>query len=226
MHEIWIWASVSAAVIATFELFLLDRRRRMFLLDPQRRCFFVRHSYPGVRSLHHEKQPAPGIGGAGPSTGLRTGVPACAAGQAQKPAPPRSEESPEADVLPAPEDDSQPAAPRPPAVALLYVDSKGRCAAANEAARRLFHWREEEVRLSDVLSGIGEDIALLLDRVAREAVVQRYPAALRRPPATPVEIDAFALRDRDGNSWGAALFVRMRGSDVTPEDSAAAPSPP
>ncbi|MGD0947236.1 MAG: hypothetical protein ABSA52_07375 [Candidatus Binatia bacterium] len=77
-----------------------------------------------------------------------------------------------------------------------------------------------------MLSGIGEDIALLLDRIAREAVVQRYAAVLRRPPAIPVEISAIALRDRDSNFWGAALFVRMRGSDVTSEDSVAAPSPP
>lgn len=225
MDGIWIWASVSAAVIATFELFLLDRRRRMLLLDPRRRRFFVRNSHPGVSSLHHEKQPALGIGGAGPSTGLRTGVPACAAGQARRPAPPRSEQSPEADVLPAPEDNSRPAAPRPPAVALLYVDSEGSCAAANEAARRLLHWREEEGRLRDVLSGIGEDIALLLDRVARESVVQRYPAELGRPYAIPVEIDAIALRDRDSNFWGTALFVRMRNADVIGEDSGTAPSP-
>ena len=217
MDELWMWVNVSAAVIATFEVFALNRWRRLLLLDPHRRRFFVRHSHPGVHSLHHEKEPALGIGGAG--------VPACAAGQARRPAPPRSEQSPEADVLPAPEDNSRPAAPRPPAVALLYVDSEGRCAAANEAARRLLHRHEEEVRLSDVFSGIGEDIALLFDRITREAVVQRYPAVLRGPSAIPVEISAIALRDRDSNFWGAALFVRMRDSDVTRGDSAAAPSP-
>ena len=184
----WIWASVTAALIATFELFLLDRRRRMFLLDPQRRRFLVRHSHPRAQSQFRQ---------------------------------------PRKDAPAAPEgvDDFHQAAQCPPAVALLYVDSEGRCAAANEAARRLLHWREQQVRLSDVLSGIGEDIALLVDRVAREAVVERYPAVLRGPLAIPAEISAIALRDRDGNFWGAALFVRMRGSDVTPEDSAAAPSP-
>lgn len=189
MDEMWIWASISAAVIATFELFLLDRRRRMLLLDPQRRRFFGHHSRPGAEPrLRQPRKDDPAA---------REGV-----------------------------DEFHQVARCRPAVALLYVDSEGRCAAANEAARRLLHWREEEVRLSDVLSGIGKDIALLLDRVAREAVVQRYPAVLRRPPAIPVEISAIALRDRDSNFWGAALFVRMRGSDVTSEDSAAAPSPP
>jgi len=135
---------------------------------------------------------------------------------------------PKEDVLPMREarDGSRPAAPRRPEVALLYADSGGRCAAANEAARRLLHSPEEEVRLSDVLSGIGEDIARLLDRITREAVVQCYPAVLARLSGVPVEISAIALRDRDSNFWGAALFVRVRDSSLTPANSVAAPFPP
>lgn len=134
---------------------------------------------------------------------------------------------PRENVLPAraARDDSRPAAPRRPEVALLYADSEGRCAAANEATRRLLHWHDKEGRLSDVLSGVGEDITLLLDRITREAVVERYPAVLGGGSALPVEISAIALRDRDSNFWGAALFVRMRDSNVTLADSAAVPSP-
>jgi hypothetical protein len=49
MDEVWMLVSVCAAAIATFELFLLNRRRRLLLLDPWRRRFFVRRS-PVLRS--------------------------------------------------------------------------------------------------------------------------------------------------------------------------------
>jgi hypothetical protein len=209
MGEVWMLVSACAAAIATLELFLLNRQRRLLMLDPWRRRLFGRHLRPAVHSLNQEKQPAAG-----------------AAGQARRPAPPFSEQSPRADAaVSAALDDPQPPVPRPPEIGLLYVDSEGRCTAANEAARRLLHGHEEEVRLSDVFSGSGEDIALLLDRVALEAVVERYPAVLGRPYAIPVEIDAIALRDRDSNFWGTALFVRMCNAAVIGEDSAAARSP-
>jgi hypothetical protein len=76
-----------------------------------------------------------------------------------------------------------------------------------------------------VLSGSGEDIGLLLDRLARKGVVQGYPAVLGGPYAIPVEIDAIALRDRDSNFWGAALLIPMRNVTLTPGGSGAAPSP-
>jgi hypothetical protein len=201
--------SACAAAIATLELFLLNRQRRLLMLDPWRRRFFGGHVRSAVRSVNQDKQPDAG-----------------AAGQARRPAPPFSEQSPRAHAaVSAAIDDPQPPVPRAPEIGLLYVDSEGRCTAANEAARRLLHGCKEEVRLSDVLSGSGEDIALLLDRVALESVVERYPAVFGGPYAIPVEIDAIALRDRDSNFWGTALFVRMRNAAVIGEDSAAAPSP-
>jgi hypothetical protein len=209
MGEVWILVSACAAAMATFELFLLNRQRRLLMLDPWRRRLFGRHLRPAVRCFNQEKQPAAGV-----------------AGQAGRHAPPFSAQSPRADAaVSAALDDPQPRVPLPPEIGLLYVDSEGRCTAGNEAARRLLHGREEEVRLPDVLSGSDEDIALLLDRVALESVVERYPAVLGRPYAIPVEIDAIALRDRDSNFWGTALFVRMRNAPVIGEDSAAAPSP-
>jgi PAS domain-containing protein len=149
MNEFSLWVSVSAAVIAVIELFLLNRRRRLLLLDPQRRRFFVRHLR--LEARHRLRLP-------------RT----------------------QASFAPQALADSQQAAPCPQEVALLYVDSEGRCAAANEAARRLLQSPEEEVRLSDVLSGTGEDITRLLDRITREAVVQCYPAVLARLSGIPV----------------------------------------
>jgi hypothetical protein len=201
--------SACAAAIATIELLLLNRQRRLLMLDPRRRRLFGRHLRSPVNSFNQEKQPAAG-----------------AAGQVGNPAPPLSDQSPRADAAtPAAVDHSQPPVSQPPEISLLYVDSEGRCTAGNEAARLLLHGHEEEDRLSDVLSGSGEDIAALLDRVALEAVVESYPAVLGRPYAVPVEIDAIALRDRDSNFWGTALFVRMRRAAVIGEDSTAERSP-
>jgi len=188
MGEIWLFVSVGAAAIATLELFLLNRQRRLLLLDPWRQRFFVRR-----------QQGRQGVGPAPYGVEGARGYQHASQGK---------------DV------------PAPPEVALLYVDSEGRCAAANEAARRLLHGHGEEGRLSDVLSGSGEDIALLLDRIMREAMVQGYPAVLGGASAIPVEISAIALRDRDSNFWGAAVSVRMRDSGATLGDSAATPSPP
>jgi PAS domain-containing protein len=215
MDQLWMWVGAGAAVIAALELFLLNRQRRLFLLDPLRRRFFVRHAHLGT----HYGLPfsalstPPDVPSSNSQPGLPDGGP--------------HPHSPETGAALPPEalEDSQPSAPHPPDVALLYVDPEGRCTAANEAAHRLLHWREEEGTLNDVLSGSREDIELLLDRVTREAVVPRYFAVLRRPPALPVEISAIALRDRDSNFWGTALFVRIRDSNVTLADSAVAPSP-
>jgi len=50
MGEVWMLVSVCAAAIATLELFLLNRRRRLLLLDPWHRYFFVaRPPSPQVR---------------------------------------------------------------------------------------------------------------------------------------------------------------------------------
>jgi hypothetical protein len=215
MDQLWMWVGASAAAIVAFELFLLNRQRRLFLLDPLRRHLFVGHARFGT----HQGLPPPQLSvppqllSNGCEPGLRDGGP--------------NPDSPEAGAAPSPEalEDSQPSAPHQLDVALLYVDSEGRCTAANEAAHQLLRWCQGGGTLNDLLSGNGEDITLLLDRVTREAVVPRYLAVLRRPPALPVEISAIALRDRDSNFWGAALFVRMRDSSVTLADSAGTPSP-
>jgi hypothetical protein len=209
MGEVLVLVSVCAAAMATLELFLLNRQRRLLMLDPRRRRLFGRHWCRAAQSLNRERQPA-----------------AAAPGQAPTPAPPSSEQSPGAYArVCGALDDPRPPVPRPAEIGILYVDSEGRCAAGNEAARRLLPGLEEGGSLSDVLSGNGEDIALLLDRVAREAVVERYPATLGRPYTIPVEIDAIALRDRDSNFWGTALFVSMCKAAVIGADSTAARSP-
>jgi steroid 5-alpha reductase family enzyme len=53
MGEVWMLVSVCAAAMATLELFLLNRQRRLLLLDPWRRRFFV-HRPPVLRSRSRE----------------------------------------------------------------------------------------------------------------------------------------------------------------------------
>ena len=81
MGEGWVLVSVCAAAIATLELFLLNRQRRLLLLDSWRRRFFWRRLRPAVHSLHQEEQPAAGAGE-----------------QARRHAAPFSEQSPRTDA--------------------------------------------------------------------------------------------------------------------------------
>jgi hypothetical protein len=209
MDDIWLLVCVGAAAIATLELLLLNRQRRLLLLDAGRRRFFVRRQegtpFDVVQDRRGVEAAPYGIEGARSHQH--------ASQEKDVPGPPKAVGDP------------QPPARRLTEAALLYVDSEGRCTAANEAARRLLHGPAEECRLTDVFSGSGEDLASLLDRVMRQAVVQRYPAVLAGPSAIPVEISAIALRDRDSNFWGAALLIGMRDSGITLGDSAAALSP-
>jgi len=90
-----------------------------------------------------------------------------------------------------------------PGTAILCVDPAGHCTAANPAARRLLQQLPAEARLSDCLRGGAQ----ILAAVADEGVVERDEVVVNQPSPALVHVRAVALRDRDDNFWGAAVFI-------------------
>jgi len=63
-----------------------------------------------------------------------------------------------------------------------------------------------------------------LATLATEGVLERNELIVSEAASPHMHLRALALRDRDSNFWGAALFLR-RTAAVTPEQSAADLSP-
>jgi len=95
---------------------------------------------------------------------------------------------------------------------IMYVDAEGRCTFANQPARDLLHWSSGDLTLGDVLAGGKLESAALLRSLARQGLVEQHLTALAGPLRAPLEISAVALRDRDDNLWGAALFIRRQAA--------------
>ena len=91
---------------------------------------------------------------------------------------------------------------------IVYVDAAGRFTFANQAARDLLHWTSGDLALSDVLAGGAGESTTLLQAVARQELIQERVTWRAGPSSVPLDVSALALRDRDGNLWGAALFIR------------------
>ena len=89
---------------------------------------------------------------------------------------------------------------------VLYVDSGGNCTLADGAARDLLHLGPGAVTLRDLLPGGAAESAELLLALERQGVVERHGTAVLG--AAALDIRAVALRDRDDNFWGAALFLQ------------------
>lgn len=90
----------------------------------------------------------------------------------------------------------------------MYVDAAGRFTFANQTARELLQWTSGERALSDVLAGGSGEATTLLEAVARQELIQQRTIWRSGSASVPLDVSALALRDRDGNLWGAALFIR------------------
>ncbi len=91
--------------------------------------------------------------------------------------------------------------------AILCLDPEGRCTGANLAARRLLQGRPDEITLSDCLPGGTEEASRMLAAVAHCGRVEWDTVVNAQPSPALFHIHALALRDRDNNFWGAALFI-------------------
>ena len=101
-------------------------------------------------------------------------------------------------------------------VGIVYVDLAGRFTFATESARDLLAWHSGELALGDVLEGGSGQCSALLDLVARQEVADQPLALLAGGRRQQFEISALALRDRNGNMGGAALFLRRRDDGSSP----------
>jgi PAS domain-containing protein len=110
-----------------------------------------------------------------------------------------------------PENGSSTAVPTPTMAedGVVYVDSLGRLTFANQAARDLLGWTGGELALGDVFAGGARESAALLETVARQESLERSVTFRTGRSAARLHISALALRDRNGNLWGAALFIRQ-----------------
>src|SRR5262249_7931553 len=92
--------------------------------------------------------------------------------------------------------------------AIVYVDAAGHLTFANRVARELLHWDAGRMALGDLLAGGHDESSTLLEAVANQELVRLPMTLLAGAVLVPAEINALALRDRNGNLWGAALFIR------------------
>jgi len=179
---VWLALLIALAVTAVAQLLWLNRSRRLFLGDAQRRRFFVQCMQPT----------------AGPPRQPHTQPRSVAARFPSMPATPATEDDGAHPVLRLRNGDE----------GVAYVDAEGRCAFANQTARDLLHWRKGELTLSEALTGGTEESAAVLAALAQHGTLPPRTTALAGSPPMPVEISAVALRDRDDNFWGAAIFIR------------------
>jgi hypothetical protein len=135
--------------------------------------------------------------------------------------PPRLPEEVPAERTPAPASNAgsapqpwslgTPRAEAPPTCAseaLLCFGPGGQCTAANLAGRQLLPRPDGGITLSDLLPGGAAAAASLLARLAAEGLIEGAAAIVPEPTSGRVHMKALALRDRDNNFWGAALFIR------------------
>lgn len=189
-----LWVAVLLGMIGAgvlIQLLALTRQRRLFLRDPQRRRFFL--DYVQRRTV----APSPS-----PQRSLIAVPPPSAP---DSPAPP--------EALPAGAAGAAAAATAPVAAsavaeAVVYVDASGECTFGNQAARDLLHWSAGNLALRDVLAGGRGESDALMESLVRRGLVEQHPSILAGPSRAPLEISAVAVRDRDDNLWGAALFIR------------------
>ena len=170
------------------QLLALDRQRRLFLSDPQRRRFFL--GYMDRRSVQTAASPAPSSG-AGRIAPADVMISSAESTAAQIP----SERGTAHRATDADE-------------AVVYVDATGECTFANQAARQLLRWNTGQLALRDVLAGGRGESEALMKSLARRGLIEQHSSALAGPSGAPLEISAVAVRDRDDNLWGAALFIR------------------
>ena len=176
---LWIALMVVIGMVG-LQLAALAKQRRLFLRDPQRRRFFLGY----VTGDDVASRPRPGNGDATePATSAGTDPSARRAPSAATPAAADAE-------------------------AVVYVDASGQCTFANQAARELLHWNAGDLSLRDMLAGGRGESDALMESLARRGLVEQHPSTLAGPTRAPLEISAVAVRDRDDNLWGAALFIR------------------
>jgi hypothetical protein len=213
---LWTWVLISSAGLAAVELILLHRERRAFFsaAGPRSRVTLWKTRLVSVawRRITRALVAAPG-----PRLRPKHAVDhilAVMGGPATpvEPPQPTALASPES----TPEDAALVAAPTMPAgaptsnanVGIVYVDLAGRLTFATQFARDLLAWQSGELALGDVLEGGRGECAALLDLVARQEVADQPLRLLVGGRRQVFEISALALRDRNGNMWGAALFLR------------------
>jgi PAS fold len=187
-------ASVVAAIVIAAELFLLQRHRRLLFLDQPHRRFLAGY----VRSWKRRDTPA---------------------------APPQpavivADQSPTPEI---PHPARVPLRPRQ-AEGVVYIDAQGWCTFANRAAHELLRWKAGTIALSHVLRGGEQEFAALLESLRGQGTIEQHATAFGVEAPIPVEISGVALRDRDDNLWGAALFIH-RPPASSSEDAPGAPSP-
>jgi PAS domain-containing protein len=97
--------------------------------------------------------------------------------------------------------------PGSPQDGIVYIDADGRCTFINQAARTLLQWDDRNLALSDVLAGGAAESAELVEALKRQGLVEQHRTSLAAAASIPLELSAVALRDRDDNLWGAAVFI-------------------
>lgn len=178
---LWIALLVVISIGILVQLGILHRHRRLFLLDPQRRRFFLGY-VQGRAEMPPQLEPAILTEAPAPNAPIRAPrhrVPVAS--------PSESGASDEA---------------------VVYVDATGQCTFANQAARELLDWSTGNLALRDVLAGGRGESDALMESLARRGLVEQHPSTLAGPTRAALEINAVAVRDRDDNLWGAALFIR------------------
>jgi PAS domain-containing protein len=188
---LWVALLMAIGGVVLVELLALARQRRLFLRDPQRRRYFIRYA----------QQRLPDIPPAAARSGSLADAEATPRSLFQpSPAPISAEAEPGRATKGGPEE------------AVVYVDAQGQCTFANRAARELLRWEGGNLALRDVLAGGSPESDALLASLARRGLIEEHRSALAGPTRAPLDISAVAVRDRDDNLWGAALFIRRRVS--------------
>jgi hypothetical protein len=182
---IWWCLSLGTGAVALVQLLLLNQRRRLLVNAPVRRRAFVQQL--------RKAQVAP----------TRAVTPL-----KPKPIEPSPPAAAPVTLVTAPQ--------APPAQqGIVYVDAAGHCTLADRGAREILHWNSGERMLSDVFAGGSQESAALLSELARQGSFDRHPTALAGAAPAPLEVSGVALRDRDDNLWGAALFIHRRSAAET-----------
>jgi PAS fold len=195
---LWIGLLVVLGLGVALQLIALSRQRRLFLRDPQRRRYFLGYVQRTIEPAEIRARPAE-------ATILA------------------------ANAIPRLSKTDAPACAPTPALdeAVVYVDATGECTFANQAARDLLHWNTGSLALRDVLAGGRGESDALMAALARCGLVEQHPSTLAGPTHAPLEINAVAVRDRDDNLWGAAVFIRRAAAaPVTAGQSRRASSRP
>jgi hypothetical protein len=228
---LWTWLLIGSAVLAAAEIILLHRARRVFLCAAGRRSRVISwnprsvsaawrriaRALPAASAPQRQRKHAVDhileVMGA-PATPVEPPQPTAAAGQEST-----LDDSDALVAAPMMSPGEAPGGAKEPAAAsaadanvgIVYVDLAGRFTFATQFARDLLAWQSGELTFSDVLEGGRAECTALLDLVARQEVTDQPLRLLAGGRWQEFEIRALALRDRNGNMWGAALFLRHPG---------------